>query len=714
MNATKPPVIPDSLHPLLGFLSALYAALHKPEPSKALERELPKYVEPHQMDTTWTLLSKAEQHLLCEATAAAVRCLDPESTKPLIKVLRDYAQAHQPGFVHGLALGHKPKRRSWLADARALLGQLLQPDMQEPKIVPDDAARESLPLNQSSRIRFHGACGQVTGSMTELELNVNGRALRVLFDCGLTQGAAIDGASTPLALPATLDASALHVVFLTHAHADHCGLLPLLYKAGYQGCVVCSEPTKALTLAALKDSAKNSAALTSDDIEQIVWWTHKISPYEDFFPIAQDVFLRTTRSSHLLGATGFALNWGPNAKANPCVCISGDVGPHMEKGDGLGGLLPRNMPFHPPKQAQRATLILESTYGDRHDLPPTVEARRAELLAILEAMDRDAGLLLIPTFAIGRTQEVLFDLEVLRREHPDTLADLAVFTSGSGLSHEASEIYAHHVVRSQYHHKRKGGPETRVSWGHRSAFERLGHSLETPQGQDAAAALLRQAFGLQKGRVQTLKGLATLEDGPGRRVVVASSGMGDHGLMHEAIRRFIQQPATAVAIVGWAAPYTVCGKLLRFAQVGRDGVLCSAPVALWEGGPSTHDVQATIFKLDGYGGHASWPALMRQIWPQEQLQLKGHQAYDRVFLVHGEERARRALAKTIGDQDDAPSVTLPSAGVWYDLDAQDDRDVQELIQAAYGSFGELERLDRRAAAHLLQRLMQTHDAASLP
>lgn len=533
------------------------------------------------------------------------------------------------------------------------------------------------------KMRMHGAAGTVTGTMTELYCAERG--IRGLIDCGAFEGGDANWASTfdpDAERPADrwpFDPKELTFVLLTHAHRDHCGRLAELVRCGFRGKVFATAATRKLATAQLMDAVKFSGGRFDEaDVRAIPWEVGRAEPYMGWFPIAQDVFALATRSSHLLGAVGWALNWGTRRKENPLLVVSGDVGPHADKNDGVGGLISRNQSFGPEPTNRRTTLVLESTYGLTGRKPPTTRKDRREALAkVLEEALASSSKVLIPAFAFGRVQEVLFDIWALRQERPH-LRHLPVFTPGLGLSAEGSEAYVEHlfsVEKLTGSQKRKRGEfvEVRLLWANRNTFSELGIDLTTADGAHRGLHALRQALGLTGGAVRRITELEEFSAYHGPGVLVAPSGMGDGGFMRGALELLTGSASTIVATVGYAAPDSFVGQLKSGAplnQNDQDRLAAFGPPR-GEGSQSPLVSKARFRHIDGYGGHGGSEALCAYARHASGKYAPEPRAFDDILLVHGDDAARNALAMTLHEElrkDGAISnVHLPTVGAWFDL-----------------------------------------------
>lgn len=261
--------------------------------------------------------------------------------------------------------------------------------------------------NTGIKLKFLGGAGTVTGSKTLVETN----GKRILVDCGLFQG--LKELRLLNWAPFPVDPSSIDVLILTHAHLDHCGYIPLLVKNGFKGIIHCTRPTYDLSEIILTDSAKiqeedadraNSHEYTKHKkaeplykIQDVVEAMKQFEKHElhEWVLIDEDIKFQFINNGHILGSAFVDLQIGDKK-----ILFSGDIGRS------------KPMLLYPPKKIKEADcIILESTYGDRIHSTGDVQA---ELLAIIdETIDRK-GILMIPSFAVERTQEIIFTLFHLR------------------------------------------------------------------------------------------------------------------------------------------------------------------------------------------------------------------------------------------------------------------------------------------------------------
>ncbi|MBK1702084.1 MBL fold metallo-hydrolase RNA specificity domain-containing protein [Thiococcus pfennigii] len=448
-------------------------------------------------------------------------------------------------------------------------------------------------------IRHHGAVDGVTGSCHELVLAA-GRSL--LVDCGLFQGgeAAAGGASAER-LGIDFPVDPIEALVVTHVHIDHVGRLPYLLAAGYRGPVLCSPASAELLPLVLEDALKVGVTRNARLIEQVLALLRRRTvavPYGVWHPVSEGLRIRLQRAGHILGSAyvecAVAADGGPEQR----VVFSGDLGAP-------------NTPLLPaPQSPERAdVLVLESTYGDRrHEDRAT---RVARLRGAVEHALRDGGTVLIPAFSIGRTQELLYELEGLFHDH------------GPGAQGRA------------------GQP--------RQAWQGLQVVLDSPLAADFTAGYRRlRRYWDDEARGRLVAGrhplafeqLVTVEHhGDHLRMVdylarshqpaavIAASGMCAGGRIVNYLKAMLGDPRHDILFVGYQAVGTPGRDIQRYGPHGGYVVLDG----------ERYDIRAQVHTIGGYSAHADQHDLIDFVVgiPTPPREIR---------LVHGEAQAKAALA----------------------------------------------------------------------
>ncbi len=443
------------------------------------------------------------------------------------------------------------------------------------------------------KLTFHGAAGEVTGSCFELSTARS----RILVDFGLIQGGR-DVDRRNRRFP-SLKANRLDAVVLTHAHLDHSGRLPLLPGAGFDGPIFATRATRELCdillhdaasiqqMDAMRESRKRqrrgkapvSPLYTEREVNEVLGRFRPIK-YEESLEVANGITVRAVDAGHIIGSSSleFTVNDGPRTSR---VCFSGDIGPR-----GLA-LLRDPQPF-----TKADVLIVESTYGDRDHR--SLDATLIELEEIVKEAHANGGKVLIPAFAVGRTQQLVYYFGQMRRE--GRLPDIPVYID-SPMGASTTELYDRH--RAMFDDE---------SW----ALIRGGQTpLNFP--------------GLRITRSHEDSMALNRSEAP--CVVIAGAGMCTGGRILHHFKHHLWKPSTHVVIVGFQAEGTLGRRLVEGAK--RVSVM-GEPIV----------VKAKIHTLGGLSAHAGRSGLLAWVGA-----CAGSRP--RVFLTHGENRPREMLAEGI-------------------------------------------------------------------
>ncbi len=462
------------------------------------------------------------------------------------------------------------------------------------------------------KITFHGAAGGVTGSKHLIEAG----GKKILLDCGMFQGRRKEALELNWGMSSEL--SHVDAVVLSHAHLDHCGLLPLLVNRGYKGPIFTTDATRDITEYILKDSAsiqehdfrwlqKENIALTqpaeplyeSDDIPATmsrfkeVPFATKSNGWQTLIP---GVRLKFYQAGHILGSAWMMLEF--DGEAGPeRLAFSGDLGR-----------------FHTPllkdpeySDEECPVLLLESTYGNREHKPREIAYEKLRQ-AIIRATDR-RGKVVIPAFALGRTQELIY---VLHQMHDSgSLPDIPIYID-SPLGINMTDVYREH--KDQYDtQSRKDFPDPDV-----------------PPLRDERIRYTR-----------TVHESMMLNDKSGPFVVIASSGMMEGGRIRHHLRHAISDEKNIILIIGFQAEYTL----------GRRLVDREPQVRLFN---EWYDVRAEVVTLNEFSAHAD---------AKELRAFAGNLAgLKKVFLVHGEHEQSAALRDRLLHGSDHLEITIPQRG----------------------------------------------------
>lgn len=463
-----------------------------------------------------------------------------------------------------------------------------------------------------ARLYFHGAARIVTGSCFRVETD---RA-NLLVDCGLVQGSKTEKELNYRPFPFAADK--LDAVLLTHAHIDHSGLLPKLVKAGFRSKIFATDSTKDLASIMLPDSGhiqeieveqfnrralrKGSAPVkpiyTMEDAIAALKSFHAIA-YDQWIDVADGMRARFWDAGHLLGSASIELEIDEGNVKPLRLVFSGDIGANAKLFHG-----------HPEGPIDIDHLIVESTYGDREREDATCEARRDALCAEIKSASERRGALIIPSFAVERTQELLVDLIALMDGGYCVKAPIFI---DSPLASRASDVFVSHADEVEH------GAELKHAMRH--------DMVRFTESVDDSKAI---------GRFK------------GFHIVIAASGMCEAGRIRHHLRNWLWRREATVLLVGYQAQ----GTLGRILQEGAKRVRILGEEI---------EVSARIRVLDVYSGHADRSELVE--WVKQRQPIRG-----KIFLVHGEDPALLGFEQALAAFVRSGQIERPDLDTVYELD----------------------------------------------
>lgn len=470
------------------------------------------------------------------------------------------------------------------------------------------------------RMQFLGAAGEVTGSKYSLEMDLNGRSRRVIIDYGMFQGGreALDKNQEALPFsPAEIDC-----VILTHAHIDHSGLLPRLCDSGFKGPIYCTGATFELLKILLPDSAHLQLAdseRAARKVRQGKWRSDipeplysakevelalsqvRILEYHQTIELFPGLHLCFFNAGHILGSAIAILDIAETGKKSKRCVFSGDLG--MQR-----------RPLMPdPELVESADIVVvESTYGDR--LHRSLEDTENEIVGVICKVMADHGNIVMPAFAVGRTQEVLFVLiDLVKRGR---LPNLHVWVD-SPMATAATKLTEHFFAQLD--------PETQATFA---------WLKEHP-----AALHLRFIADVEESKA--------LNRVKGGAIIISASGMCDAGRVLHHLLWNLPRAQNAVVITGFQAQGSLGRRLV-------DGVMDIRIMG------QAVPVKASIHTIGGLSAHADQAGLIK--W------LRGFKKEPKkVFVTHGEVEASNAFAKAIEDQLHWQHLFVPQRNAIYEL-----------------------------------------------
>lgn len=465
----------------------------------------------------------------------------------------------------------------------------------------------------SFSLRCYGAAGEVTGSKHLIETPTG---KRILLDCGLFQGRREEAAEKNQSFG--FDPQSIDAVLISHAHVDHTGLLPKLVKEGFGGAIYASVGTKELSDPMLHDSAriqmedenffqkhdiktpfkKREPLYTPEDVEDCLKLMVGME-YEESFEVTEGVTAQFFDAGHVFGSSIILLQIATDEGIKKLL-FTGDLGRP-------------NMPIieDPTKVEQADILICESTYGDRaHERVGEIED---DLARIITETAKRGGKIIIPAFALERTQEMILRLENLI--HEKRIPQLNIYVD-SPLAGKLTRVFEKHPEYYDEDLKKRAEKHRNIF-----SFPNL-HFTETVEESKELNHLL------------------------GPAIIMAGSGMMENGRVRHHLKNHIEEPETSILVVGYQAVETLGRKIAQGDKVvkilGRE-----------------YDVKAEIHVFKSLSAHADMGLLDEYVQHINGLQ--------KIFLVHGEQDSREAFAQRIHSYAPDVEVNLPEPGKAYDL-----------------------------------------------
>ena len=452
------------------------------------------------------------------------------------------------------------------------------------------------------KIQFLGAANEVTGSK---HLITTDRGVRILLDCGMYQGKGMetDAANRDLGF----DPRQIDYVVLSHAHIDHSGLIPYIYKEGFRGEVICTPATRDLCAIMLQDTAFIQA-------QDVRWYNKKMDrlhqpkvqplydnnhverslqhfitvPYNRRFRLTDDVFLTFTNSGHMLGSAICSLDiWegehprGEQAKGEwKRIAYTGDI-----------GRLHSHILCSPQLFPQCDYLICESTYGDR--LHEDTLVSEEELLGVVESTCvYKKGKLIIPSFSVGRTQEIVYVLNQLYND--GRLPKIPVYVD-SPLSVNATHIF-------------------------RMYLSELNADVQDVLRFDD------DPFGFNTLRYITdINQSKALNNNPAPCIIISASGMLEAGRVKHHVANHISDPRCTILLVGYCTPTSLGARI-------QDPSLKWISIFGYD-----RKIKAQVSKIEGFSGHGDYREMIDYL-----TRSLNTEAVRRTFIVHGEQSAQEA------------------------------------------------------------------------
>lgn len=466
------------------------------------------------------------------------------------------------------------------------------------------------------KVQFIGAAREVTGSKTIITTQ---EGKRILLDCGMFQGKGLETDEKNRRFG--FDAKSIDYVILSHAHIDHSGLIPYLYKLGFRGSVVCTVATRNLCSIMLADSGhiqeldtlkfnKKQAnkrqplvqpLYTADDAEKCMKLFIGVD-YNRRFQINENINVKFTNTGHMLGSGVVNLEINENGKKIH-LAYTGDIGRPVNR-----------ILKSPDAFPQCDYLITESTYGDR--LHESVKEMEDELLQIItDTCVKNRGKLIIPSFAIGRTQEIVFVLNKFYNE--GKLPKINIYVD-SPLAVNATDIFRLHL-------------------------NELNDNIKEVMKKDP------DPFGFNTLHyIKLVEESKALNETDEPCIIISSSGMAEAGRIKHHIANNISNPRNTILMVGYCTPTSLGARLQEpgLREISIFGEL--------------HEVRARIAKIEAFSGHADYSEMIRFLECQNTAEIK------QTFLMHGDYEVQQAYRTRLCESG-FQNVQIPASGNEFEL-----------------------------------------------
>jgi len=465
------------------------------------------------------------------------------------------------------------------------------------------------------QIKFLGAAREVTGSKHLITTDLG---KKILLDCGMFQGKGLETDATNRNLG--FDPYGIDHIILTHAHIDHSGLIPFVYRLGFRGSVICTNATRDLCAIMLSDSGfiqehdtytfnKRRIKKGLARVEPIYTQADAVAcmslfigvPNDMKFRIDDNIKVKFTNTGHMLGSGVASLQVIEKGQIKR-IAYTGDIG------------RPTNRILDSPKPFPQADiLITESTYGDRLHLDHQ-EAENELLNVVVQTCVDKGGKLIIPSFSVGRTQEVVYSLNNFYND--GRLPKIDIFVD-SPLAVNATSVFRMH-------------PE---------CFNKdVLKAMEThpdPFGFNTLFYITRQEDSKK------------LNDHKKPCVIISASGMMEAGRVKHHLANSISDSKNTVLAVGYCAPSTLGARILNGAkEVSIHGTI--------------YEVKAEIKKIDSFSGHGDYNEMLQY------LECQDKSALEKTFIVHGEYETQKNYAETM-TKGGYKNLAIPAHGEEFEI-----------------------------------------------
>lgn len=462
------------------------------------------------------------------------------------------------------------------------------------------------------QISHHGAVTGVTGSCHRLTLESGGS---ILVDCGMFQGAE-SSPTEPGQSPIDFDIEDVEALVVTHCHIDHVGRIPYLLAAGFKGPIFATEATAQLLPLVLEDALK--VGVTRDEtlintFLKLLSQRLRPVPYKQWFPLNDlaGVKAKFHPAGHILGSAYVEFAVGATLRQSKRVIFSGDLGAPYSP------LLPA-----PKSPYQCHDLVIESTYGDR--LHEGRKHRRKALQLAIERSLKNGGTILIPAFSIGRTQELLYEIEDIIHRMKNRRVN-----RGQALRWEALDIIVDSPLAAQF-------------TSHYRSLKRLWDAEARRKTRSGRHPLSFEQLTTIESHREHLQSVRYLADSGHPAIVIAASGMCAGGRVMNYLKALLPDNRTDVVFVGYQAAGTPGRDIQKYGPSGGYVLIDRQRI----------DIRANIHTLSGYSAHADQGDLVRFV-------TRMKRPPDIIRIVHGDSTAKLALKHKFQDKFPDARVYVP-------------------------------------------------------
>ena len=448
------------------------------------------------------------------------------------------------------------------------------------------------------RIEFLGAIDEVTGSKFLITTKNN---KKLLLDCGMYQGKGLE--TDAMNRDLGFDPSEIDILLLSHAHIDHSGLIPYICKNGFKGKIYCTHATRDLCSIMLPDSGNIQESDTGDfnkkrariglpSVQPIYTSRDAFASLRYFVSMPLDLEITIedgikvlfTNTGHILGGSAVNLTINEDGE-NKRICYTGDIGRYNKR------LLIDPSPF-----PQADYILAESTYGDRkHE--PVVYAEEKLALIVQNTCVKKLGKLLVPSFSIGRCQEIIYALNIIKKTKK--LPDVPIFVD-SPLAVSATDIFRLHTECFK---------------------EDILNEIRTQ----------KDPFGFDNLHyVRTIEDSKRLNTYNRPCIIISASGMMEAGRIKHHLANNIENKTTTILVSGYCAPKTLGRKIIDGEKI----------VSIYG---NKYKVNADIEQIDALSGHGDYEEMCKYLSCQDKDKVK------EIFLVHGEINVQENYKKYLID-----------------------------------------------------------------